>query len=486
MSKFLFLIVAIFLQNIAIAQTTTSQQMAATRTSLPIKIDGEITDEAWKTASKATNFIEQRPTFGSPENEKTKTEFYLLYDDNAIYIGGFCHEQSRDSIATELVGRDNIGVNDFIGVVFDAYQDKINGLGFFVTPLGEQFDIKYSLGNEDGDWSTVYKTGTKITSAGWTFEMMIPYSALRFSKAQVQNWGMNIIRRRAKSGKQYSWNPINPQQFGFMNQAGTLTNIQDIKSPIRLSFSPYIASYVNKNPGEKNWNTSINGGMDVKYGLSKGFTLDMTLIPDFGQVQSDNQVLNLTPFEIKFSENRPFFTEGTELFNKGNFFYSRRIGGRPLHHSAPYNIPNATVIKNPGETKLLNATKISGRTSKGLGIGFFNAIAKAQHAIIEDDTKTQFEFQTSPLTNYNILVLDQTMKHNSSVTLVNTNVMRNGSEYDANVSAAMWDIYDKKVDWNFWGKFAHSRIIGLEAPGKTNSGNHYTLNFGKFKGRFNF
>ena len=463
----------------------------AVRTTLPLKLDGNVTDEAWRTASKFSDFTEVRPSFGKNEQSNTRTEVWMLYDNDAIYVGGVCHENSKDSISTELVGRDALGVNDFVGIMFDTYSDKINGVGFYVTALGEQYDAKYSLNNEDESWSAVYHTATQITEKGWTFEMRIPYAALRFSKNNIQNWGVNIIRKRSKLGKQVSWNPIDPNKFGTMNQAGILSDIENIKSPVRLSFSPYFSTYVNHVPNvisSKNVNASVNGGMDVKYGLSKGFTLDMTLIPDFGQVQSDNQVLNLTPFEVKFNENRSFFTEGTELFNKGNFFYSRRIGGTPINLSRPYFLTDSTetILTNPSETKLINATKLSGRSASGLGIGVFNAVTRAQFATIrKNDSGEEYGIETSPLTNYSIIVLDQTMKNNSSVSLVNTNVLRSGSAYDANVTAGLFDLYDKKINWNVWGKLANSTLTGYN-QGKNQSGLLYELNLGKFRGPFNF
>jgi hypothetical protein len=478
------LLLGFFILAIQTAFSQTAQKhVAAIRTSLPIKIDGDINEEAWKAAPLITDLVEMRPNFGKQENEKSKTEVYLLYDDNAVYFGGILHETGKDSISTQLGGRDQPGINDFIGIIFDTYQDKINGLGFYVSPLNEQFDLKYSIGNEDMSWNTVYQSETKITDAGWSFEMRIPYSAIRFSKASIQNWNIHILRRRSKTGQQFSWSPVDPTKFGFMNQAGTWTNIKDIKPPVRLSFSPYFSAYLTQDPSS-NWKTSFNGGMDVKYGITDGFTMDMTLIPDFGQVQSDNQVLNLSPFEVRFNENRSFFNEGTELFNKGNLFYSRRIGGRPMHYYEPGT--DETILKNPAETKLLNATKISGRTAKRLGIGFFNAITRAEYATVENDSKEQYKIQTNPLTNYNVLVLDQALKHNSSIALVNTNVWRSGKDYDANVSALIWDLYDKNVDWNVWGQVNHSRLIGYQAPGKAYAGNMYTLYLGKFKGRFNF
>ena len=475
-----------------LAAQTPIRQVKAVRTALSIKIDGDISEEAWKTGALITDLVEMRPSFGKLENQRNKTEIYILYDDNAIYLGGILHEANPDSISTELAGRDAVGVNDFVGVVFDTYQDKINGLGFYVTPLGEQFDAKYAIGNgnEDMSWNAVYHTASKITSEGWSFEMQIPYSAIRFSKRKVQDWGMNILRRRSKSGSQYSWSPVNPANFGFMNQAGTLAEITDIKPPLRLSFAPYFSTYLTNNPYAPNqkWDASINGGMDLKYGISDAFTMDMTLIPDFGQVQSDNQVLNLTPFEVQYDEYRPFFNEGTELFNKGNLFYSRRIGGQPIHFGDVYDqvSPGETILTNPSETKLLNATKISGRTPKKLGIGFFNAVTRPEYAVVEKSDKEHYKLETSPLTNYNVVVLDQAMKNNSSITLVNTNVWRSGKDYEANVTAFLWDLYDNKVNWNVWGQVTQSALIGKEAPGKTATGYYYNVFLGKFKGRFNF
>ncbi|NCI48299.1 carbohydrate binding family 9 domain-containing protein [Sediminibacterium roseum] len=468
------------------------KKVPAVRTAAKIVIDADLSDEAWKSAPLITDMVEWRPTYGKIEDHDNRTDIHILYDNTAIYISGFCHERSNDSISTELVGRDVVGVNDFVGVIFDTYNDKINGFGYYVTPLGEQFDAKYSSNGEDGSWSSVYESQAKIVPGGWVFEMRIPYSAIRFSNVKKQDWGINITRRNSKSGKQYMWNPTDPTIGGnFFAQFGLWTGIEDIKPPVRLSFSPYLSTYVThypyNDPSIKNTATSINGGMDVKYGINQAFTLDMTLIPDFGQVQSDNQVLNTTPFEVKYNENRSFFTEGTELFGKGNLFYSRRIGGEPIHL---YDVSaqlkaGESIAKNPTETRLINATKVSGRTSSGLGIGFLNAITNPQYATIESGGKEVRKIETSPLTNYNIIVFDQSLKRNSSISFINTNVTRAGADYDANVSAFLWDLYDKKNDWNLYGKVGASQLIGYEAPGKNTVGYSHTLGIGKTGGRFN-
>jgi Domain of unknown function (DUF5916) len=482
-------------------QTPIPKQIIAKRTNAPIKLDGLIDDAAWKDAPSALGYTEFRPTPFKKEDEANRTEVYMLYDDGGIYLGGYCHEKTKDSISTELRGRDGFGNNDFIGFVFDTYKDKINGFEYFITPLGEQMDAKIAPptsnsdnnnGGEDFSWNAVWKGAAVIHNDGWSFEIFIPFSAIRFSKKNIQDWGLNIYRRRQKTGQQVAWNTIDPNINGSLTQEGTWAGLENIKPPLRLQFSPYFSTYANHYPlnaaGKKNWTSSVNGGMDVKYGISQAITLDMTLIPDFGQVKSDNTVLNLSPFEVKYNENRAFFTEGTELFNKGNLFYSRRVGGRPLHYYDVYNNigTNETVISNPQETKLINATKISGRFQNGLGIGIFNAITPITYATVEDNNKVQRKVETSPLTNYNIIVLDQTLKHNSSISLVNTNVWRSGKDYDANVTSALFNFNDKTNTWNVGGKAGTSNLAGYLPGGKNQRGYTGNLYLGKTSGRFNF
>jgi hypothetical protein len=473
-----------------------AKHMVAQRFAGTIKIDGNLTDTAWKGAPLATSFVEFRPTPFKTEEAANRTEMYLLYNNEGIYLGGYCHEKSRDSISTELTGRDGFGNNDYIGIIFDTYKDKINGFEYFVTPLGEQWDAKMAPnpnGNsEDFTWNSVWYSASQIHSDGWSFELFLPFSAIRFSKKNVQDWGLNLTRRRQKFSQQSTWSPIDPNINGFLPQEGFWDGLENIKPPLRLQFYPYFSTYANhypaNQPNRKNWTSSVNGGLDLKYGLTPALTLDMTLVPDFGQVQSDNQVLNLTPFEVKYNEYRTFFTEGTELFNKGNLFYSRRIGSTPLHYYQPASQlgTGEKVVNNPVAARLINATKISGRLQGGLGIGVLNAIEAPQYATLEDANGNQWKQQTSPLTNYNIVVLDQTMKHNSSVSLVNTNVWRKGADYDANVTAGLFDLYDKTNTWNVGGKVGMSNLMNYLPNGKTQTGYTHNVYVGKVSGRFNF
>lgn len=484
----------LLLASVSAAAQSEKKKLAVKKITTAIKLDGEITEPEWKQAEAATKFIALRPAPFVPESPDNFTEVYFLYNNDGIYIGGYLHEKSKDSIASELIGRDGFGNNDFLGVIFDTYYDKINGFEYFITPLGEQMDAKQAPNNngnsEDFSWNAVWQSAAKIHNDGWSFEMFIPFSAIRFGKKKIQDWGLNIVRRRQKSGQQLFWQSIDPNVNGFLTQEGLMTGLENIKPPLRLQFSPYFSTYVNhypyNAPDVKNTTTLVNGGMDVKYGINQAFTLDMTLIPDFGQVQSDRRVLNLTPFEVRYDENRAFFTEGTELFNKGNLFYSRRIGGQPIHFWDAYGATgnNEYIVKNPAQSKLVNATKISGRTQKGLGIGVLNAVTKPQYALIEDINKSSRKFETDPLTNYNVLVFDQTMKHNSSVSFVNTNVWRSGNDYDANVSSFLFDLNDKKNTWNVGGNASVSNVIGR--GGKNTTGYAHGIYFGKTSGRFNF
>lgn len=475
------------------------KSLEAKRTTQKVIIDGKLNEPAWGDAAKADNFIEFRPEVGRTETAGDHTETFLMYNDEGIYFGGTCYENNIAAISKELVGRDGFGANDYIGIIFDTYNDNLNGFEYFVTPLGEQWDAKMTPntddngGGEDFSWNAVWQSAVVIHEKGWTFEVFLPYSAIRFGKDKIQNWGLNITRRRRKTEQQNTWSAIDPKINGFLTQEGTWNGITDIKPPLRLQLYPYFSFYENHFPAPTNnqnsWSNQISGGLDLKLGLNQAFTLDATLVPDFGQVQSDNKVLNLTPFEVKFNEYRTFFTEGTELFNKGNLFYSRRIGGTPINYSAVYDnlAANEEVLHNPTESRLINASKISGRTQKGLGVGILNAITKAQYAQIKNtETGEIREEETNPATNYNIIVLDQTFKHNSSISFINTNVTRNEGFPNANVSAGLFSFYDKKNTYNFSGKAAVSRLNYKSTTEPNSLGYSHSFSFGKNSGKITY
>jgi hypothetical protein len=474
----------------AIAQNKIEQRkLYPKRITSSLKIDGVLDEVEWKTAPVADKFTMLRPAPFVKEGEDNSTQIFFVYNNEGLYVGGILKEKYKDSIASELIGRDGFGNNDFVGVIFDTYLDKLNGFEYFVTPLGEQMDAKVAPNNngnnEDFSWNAVWQGASKINNDGWSFEMFLPYAAIRFGKKKIQDWGLNIVRRRQKSGQQSFWQSIDPNVNGFLTQEGLMLGLEDLKPPLRLQFSPYFSYYHEKPAGDPKWKGRMSGGMDVKYGLNQAFTLDMTLIPDFGQVVTDNRILNLTPFNVQFTENRPFFTEGTELFGKGNLFYSRRIGLEPTYSEYMPKKEDDEVVEYPTQAKILNATKISGRTQKGLGIGVLNAITQKQTAIYMDTaTKEKYTVDNMPLANYNIVVLNQSLKNNSNVSLVNTNVLRSGQNRDANVTSALFDFNDKKNMWNVGGNVSFSNIFYSNQ--KAITGYAHSIYFAKTSGRFNF
>ena len=285
------------------------------------------------------------------------------------------------------------------------------------------------------------------------------------------------------------WNPVDPKVNGFVNQFGLLKELKNIQPPLRLSFSPYVTTGFRSSPLTNSYRHEWlhNGGMDVKYGLNESFTIDATLVPDFGQVVSDNLVNNLTPYEVKFTENRPFFTEGTELFNKAGLFYSRRVGATPsgyglVREFVSYN-PDWDIVKNPTVTQLYNATKFSGRTKQKLGIGIFNAITAPMEARIHNHVSGKDSvINTETMNNFNIIVLDQAFKGRSSLTFTNTNVMRNGNGRDANNTALDLALYDKKNSFAMKGKLRYSKIW---AKNPYDGCNAY-MSIGKVSGNWQF
>ncbi|HMQ46579.1 MAG TPA: DUF5916 domain-containing protein [Saprospiraceae bacterium] len=439
------------------------KQLSAFRIDEKITLDGQLTEPIWQEAQASDDFVQLQPVPGAKPAQRSAVK--ILYDQTGLYVGAMLYDVDPDSVLMELSQRDNLGNTDWFGIFLDCFRDGINGVSFIVTPAGVQFDAKYSENGEDESWDAVWESATQVLPNGWVAEMKIPYSAIRFPKVEEQVWHLNFGRLIRRLQEKSFWNEIDPQQQGFLNQSGYLRGINNIKPPLRLQATPFVAVYgeyyYDKNGEPQHaFGRSFNGGMDVKFGLNESFTLDMTLVPDFGEAQSDNQVLNVSPFEIQFNENRAFFTEGTELFSKGDLFYSRRIGGTPLHYWEVEEqlADGEEIVENPLTAPLYNATKISGRTPKGLGLGLFNATEGSAHATIRDTEGHSRNIQTSPTTNYNVFVLDQNLPHNSSASFINTTVLRAGADYDANVSGTVFTLRNKANSYAISGKGVISQL----------------------------
>ncbi len=470
---FCFILLFSFLTNAQDKKT-----LNIVRTNKAPKIDGILDDNAWKNVDEAKDFTQFRPEMGVAEKAHQKTIVKITYDDNAIYVAAYLKDKP-ENIQKQFTSRDNFGQSDFFGLVLNPNNDAQNDTEFFVFSSGTQADAIASPSMEEGEdfgWNAVWDSAVKIVEDGWIVEMKIPYRALRFSNDDVQTWGLQFHRRFRIDNSQYSWNPIDRSKGNIGIYHGELTGIKNIKPPTRLSFYPFVSGISTSFDGENE--TDLNVGLDVKYGLTENFTLDATLIPDFSQAAFDNVTLNLGPFEQTFSEQRQFFTEGVDLFNKGELFFSRRIGNSP---SEQENVEeelisnddiNEEIVDNPSIVKTLNAIKVSGRTKKGLGVGFFNAVTEKTQAKIKTteyirDQNTQtitdsvISYRsrvTESLTNYNILVIDQQFNGNSSVSLINTNVTRNGSFRDANVTGLLADISNKRNTYSVRGQVKMSNV----------------------------
>ncbi|GFZ85548.1 hypothetical protein GCM10011531_15960 [Aquaticitalea lipolytica] len=429
------------------------------RTDNPPKIDGVLDDAAWENAMEAKDFTQFRPTMGVAEKDFQKTVVKMTYDNDAIYIAAYLYDKP-ELIMKQVTSRDNFGQNDFFLVVLNPNNDAQNDTELVVFPTGTQADAIANPSNgEDFGWNAVWDSAVKIVDDGWIVEMKIPYAVLRFSNQEEPTWGLQFHRQFRQTREQYTWNPLDITKGNIGLYHGELKGLKDIEPPTRLSFYPFASTLINTFDGKTTDDYSL--GLDVKYGISENFTLDMTLIPDFSQAGFDNRTLNLGPFEQTFSEQRQFFTEGVDLFSKGNLFFSRRVGNRP---SGDVTLnTNEEVTNFPNTVKVLNAAKVSGRTKKGLGIGVFNAITEKTNAIIRDSiTGAVREEVVEPLSNYNIIVLDQQFNGNSSISLINTNVTRSGHFRDANVTGLLADITNKKNTYNIEGQVKMSNVNNLD------------------------
>ena len=460
----------------------TKKSVSTKKTTENISIDAELNEASWKDAEIATDFVSLEPKNGTPIPEEFKTEVKILYSNDAIYIGAKLYDPNPEKILKELVERDEIGTSDFFGIFINGYNDGQQEFRFFVTAANGQVDTNFtSSEGEDGSWNAIWESNAKITDFGYVIEMKIPYAALRFPEKDKQIWGLNFFREVRRERQKYTWSPIDNKIGAISQQAGLLTGIENIKTPTRLFLIPYSSFYLSGSETQKT-KGELKGGLDIKYGINDAFTLDAILVPDFGQTKFDNVVLNLGPFEQQFNENRPFFTEGTDLFSKGNLLYSRRIGQTP---DLNLNLAENESVENPGAINLLNALKISGRDKDGLGIGFLNAITEKTMATVSNsvDNSTR-QVEISPLTNYNVMVFDQRFNQNSSVTFINTNVTRNGSFRDANVTGLLFDLNNKTNKYNLSGGLKSSSINDVENKNGYNASLYFAETNGKFRYSF--
>ena len=439
--RFIF-VISVLVPLLLVAQT---KEYSIIRVSQAPVIDGNIQDDYWKDVSSAGQFLSYIPVSGTPISQSLNTQWKAVYDNQAIYFAIYMYDSHPDSIMTQWCKRDKIygSNNDYVSLYINPYRDGQTDFCFKLTADAIQEDLKIGQDYEDENWDMVWQGETSMDDKGWYAEFKIPYSALRFAKSDLQDWSFNIQRHVRRSRTTYSWNKLDLTRDDISAQAGIITGLKNIEPPLRLSFLPYVSSYASNYDDETSVN--VNGGLDLKYGINESFTLDMTLIPDFGQVGFDNRVLNLSPFEIQYDEKRPFFTEGTELFTKSGLFYSRRISDN-----------------------LINASKVTGKTKGNLGIGVLNAVAN--------------ETENLPLSNYNIVTLDQSLNNNSYVSLTNTNVNRKAHD-KANVTGITSLLRNPSNSYQLNTTFNWSHV---RSNGETNTGFASNVLLSKISGKFQY
>ena len=477
----LLILLGFLVQAAAAGFSMERRTLSAQRVSAAPRIDGRMDERLWQNLPLLTGFIQYMPHNGRLPSQETEAR--IGYDDAAIYIGVDCRDTDPNRIMRELRPRDDYGDmnSDLLSVLICPYNDSWNSFYLMVSAAGVQADSKFSGDENDRSWDAVWESAVVCHPHGWSIEIRIPFSALRFSSRQVQDWGINIWRWLARNHEWSCWQPVSRDIQGWQKQMGLLEGIENLNPPLRLSLTPYFSGYIEKGHAE-NWGHSLNSGIDLKYGITDSFTLDVTLIPDFGQVQSDDELLNLTPYEIQFSEKRQFFTEGSELFSKGDIYYSRRIGDRPAGYGTVFDEMGESeeLIANPEETRLINATKVSGRTNGGLGIGFLNAMTAPAYATVRDSfSGEERRVATQPFTNYNLVVLDQTLFGNSYISLSNSNVTRKA--YTANVTAADFHISDRSQIFRIEGTGA---VSWIRCENDSSTGFKTYLEAGKYGGKW--
>ena len=391
--------------------------MRATRRTTPIIIDGKLDDAAWASAEPSGAFVQSFPNPGVAAPDQTQVR--ILYDDDALYVGIRLFDAHPDSIAAGLARRDATAAtgiySDWAHLVIDSYHDRRTAFRFSTTPRGVQKDVYMSNDlNEDLNWDAVWQVGTRIDSLGWVAEFRIPFSQLRFGgdSANGRVWGLQLQREIARRNERDTWAPWTPQDGAFVSQFGDLVGLEGIRVPKRLEVTPYVSSTLTSAPGYKDnpfyhalRNKPSMGG-DVKYGLPGGLTLSATVNPDFGQVEVDPAVVNLTAFETSFPEKRPFFLEGSDVFSFGQvvrqndyggqaFLYSRRIGRQPQ-----LGVPGGTLYADvPNQTTIASAAKVTGKSGPWT-VGLLDAVTTEQRAHVLTTTNLQYDRPVEPLSNY--------------------------------------------------------------------------------------
>ena len=385
-----------------------------------IKIDGLLSETLWQSTGYS-DFVQTDPQDGAAPSEKTTV--WLAFDKEALYVAARLYDSEPDKIVKQLSRRDDYSDSDWFRFAVDPYFDKRSGYRFSVNPAGSIMDsVLFNDSWSDDNWDGVWESAARIDDRGWCVEMKIPFDQLRFQKKESYTWGINFHRIIKRKNEQivYAW--VAKEDSGYVSRFAALTGINDIDPGRHLEFLPYMVGRAAFSPREEGnpfatgKDYLVNGGLDLKYGLKSNLTLDITVNPDFGQVEVDPAVINLTAFETYYEEKRPFFIEGDKIFSFGeggatsiynlnwgspSFFYSRRIGRQPRAE-----VTSDGHVDYPEYTTILGAVKLTGKIGKGWNIGLLNAVTAREYAEIDREGERHHD-EVEPTTNYTVVRLQR-------------------------------------------------------------------------------
>jgi len=459
--------------------------------SAPLVLDGVLDDEVWQMAPVATGFTQREPDEGKPATEKTTVQ--IAYDDEALYVGIMCHDSHPDSIVALLTRRDQWEERDWVSVNLDPHHDHQTGYFLLVGPSGTVMDgIIYNDTWEDDTWDGVWEARTSIHDRGWSVEYRIPYHVLRFADKDEYTWGINVMRRIVRREERDQWILVPSGENGWASRFGHLEGIRNITPPAHFEAIPFT---LGRSTFGEDDDLFGSAGVDVRYGLTPNISLNATVNPDFGQVEADPAVLNLTVFETFFRERRPFFLEGNTIFEGPNpdivgiggpaqLFYSRRIGRSPSRFDLP---DDSEEVDRPDATTILGATKLSGKTAGKTSFGLLEAVTTREQATIEgtvvdevtgEERTQRRQFRVEPWTNYLVGRVQQDVRTHSTVGATVTSV--NGEGFSSSYVGSV----DGTLKWKENAYRIFTRLSGSSAGGNEGRDEGYeaVAYFSKFSG----
>ncbi|HLA69839.1 MAG TPA: DUF5916 domain-containing protein [Bacteroidota bacterium] len=460
----LLLLLTLLLPSLMLAGSN-QKKATAVRTPRPVRIDGVLNETEWQLAKPMTDFTQYDPREGEPPTQQT--EVRILYDDDALYVGWKLYDTEPSKIVARLARRDDEVESDWVSIRLDSYHDHQTAFEFTLNAAGVRTDIiQFNDGREeDASWDVVWDAETAITDDGWSAEMRIPFKVLRFSEENLQEWGMQMIRYISRVRETQHWVLIRKSESGWVSKFGNLNGLENLTRPGHVELLPYAAGgnrFVPKSrtyPDGTDFTTHI--GLDAKIKPTSGLTIDATFNPDFGQVEADPAVLNLTTFETFYPEKRPFFIEGSQIIRFTTFggdfgpglFYSRRIG-----HTINVQEPDGGYIEHePRYATILGAAKISGKMANGLSIGVLEAVTAEERARLVDSLGNKTNPVADPLTNYSLIRLRKDVFENSNAGLILTSVNRKKG-LPAFTGGLDWNLKFMESEYRVEGFLAGSHI----------------------------